>query len=331
MKSSKLVSIIIPVYNKEQYIQECIDSVTSQTYTNIEIVIIDDGSKDNSLKICQENAKKDNRIKVFSKQNGGISSARNYGISKATGIYIYFLDSDDWIEKDTIKDMVECSINNKAEIVQACPVLEYDNKSIKTNIIERQDKNIKKCQEKILTTNNVTNKEYGTIRWVCNKLFLKENIENIEFNTNIYLLEDGLFIFELLEKIDSIYFLNKNTYHYRIISTSSSNSFHKDLLEQLLNLINTFKKLINNDSLLNSYYNLELQCFMSYISKYIKNNKNSITKYKNEIKRITKIDSFDEMIHNSKYQGNSIKQNLVLFCLKNKIYTLLVIICLIKK
>ena len=98
----KLVSIIVPVYNVENYLTECIESTLKQTYHNVEIILIDDGSTDRSGKICDTYANKDNRIKVFHKKNGGLSDARNMGIGKVTGEYIYFLDSDDILDRKSV-------------------------------------------------------------------------------------------------------------------------------------------------------------------------------------------------------------------------------------
>ena len=103
MNMNLLVSVVIPVYNAEKYIHKCIDGILSQTYHNTEIILVDDGSADNSLSICKEYAQKDSRIRVFSKENGGVSSARNMGMDEATGCYLMFLDSDDWLENDTIE------------------------------------------------------------------------------------------------------------------------------------------------------------------------------------------------------------------------------------
>ena len=102
----RLVSIIIPVYNVQNELKSCVDSVISQTYKNIEIIIIDDGSTDESAKICDNYEKKDNRIKVIHKLNGGLSDARNWGLECARGEYVYFLDSDDLIKVDTIELLV---------------------------------------------------------------------------------------------------------------------------------------------------------------------------------------------------------------------------------
>ena len=97
------ISVIIPVYNVEKYLDKCIMSVINQSYKNLEIIIVDDGSTDNSRVLCDKYAKIDNRIKVFHKKNGGLSDARNFGLKHATGEFIAFLDSDDWVDKDLYK------------------------------------------------------------------------------------------------------------------------------------------------------------------------------------------------------------------------------------
>ena len=97
-----LISIVVPLYNVENYLKECIDSILTQSYHNLEIILVDDGSTDNSGKICDNYAKKDSRIKVIHKENGGASDARNYGIKEAKGKYIQFTDSDDFYDKNSI-------------------------------------------------------------------------------------------------------------------------------------------------------------------------------------------------------------------------------------
>ena len=111
MGESKLVSVIIPVYNVERYLKKCIDSILNQTYKNLEIILVDDGSTDCSSKICDEYAKNDTRILVIHKANGGQSEARNIGISESKGEYIFFVDSDDYIEYNAIETMLEIAEN----------------------------------------------------------------------------------------------------------------------------------------------------------------------------------------------------------------------------
>ncbi len=111
-----LISVIVPVYNVEDYLEECINSILSQTYTNLEILIVDDGSMDNSLAIIQEFSQRDSRITIFTKENGGLSSARNRAIDEAKGEYLTFIDSDDYIEENYIEYLMKSLIDNEADI-----------------------------------------------------------------------------------------------------------------------------------------------------------------------------------------------------------------------
>ena len=112
-----LISIVIPVYNVEKYLDKCVNSLISQTYKNIEIILVDDGSKDSSLSICQEWTKKDKRIQVFHQDNSGMSVARNLGVSKSTGSLIFFVDSDDCISEKTLEIMYGSYVENHADSV----------------------------------------------------------------------------------------------------------------------------------------------------------------------------------------------------------------------
>ena len=114
--SKELISVIVPVYKVEQYLDKCISSIVNQTYDNLEIILVDDGSPDNCPKICDNWAEKDQRIKVVHKQNGGLSSARNEGIVVATGKYISFIDSDDYIDSQTYEKMIFSITSTEADM-----------------------------------------------------------------------------------------------------------------------------------------------------------------------------------------------------------------------
>lgn len=114
--NNPLISVIVPVYNTDQYLRKCIESICNQTYTNLEIILIDDGSQDNSPAICDEFAQKDNRIKVIHKENGGVAAARNAGLDNATGDYIGFVDSDDFIEKSMYEKLLDASVKYGADL-----------------------------------------------------------------------------------------------------------------------------------------------------------------------------------------------------------------------
>ena len=116
-KETTKISIIVPVYNVEKYLDKCLQTIVGQTYSDLEIILVNDGSTDNSGTKCDDWAKRDNRIKVFHKNNGGLMSAWKYGFEKATGYYIGFVDSDDWIDFNMFEVLLMASIDNEAELV----------------------------------------------------------------------------------------------------------------------------------------------------------------------------------------------------------------------
>lgn len=166
MKEDIKVSIIIPVYGVEKYISQCLESVINQSYENIEIIVVNDGTKDNSMKIVEEYLL-DERIKIINKENGGLASARNRGIEEATGEYIYFLDSDDWIEVNTIEVLVEES--NNLDIIYS-NFWYFDEKNQKK----------RKNKEKIKSNMSMTGEYllgYSTEIMVWNKIYKKSFLE----------------------------------------------------------------------------------------------------------------------------------------------------------
>ena len=129
------VSVIVPVYNVEKYLRRCIDSIVRQSYSNLEILLVDDGSQDASLSICKEYETKDSRIRVFHKENEGLGLARNYGIERATGEYITFVDSDDYLTLDAIEFMLKKAIVTDADVVIASHY--YKNEEQEVRLAER--------------------------------------------------------------------------------------------------------------------------------------------------------------------------------------------------
>lgn len=201
MTKNKTVSIIIPIYNAEITIEKCINSIISQSYSSIEIILVNDGSTDKSLEICNEYASNDNRIIVLNKENGGVSSARNAGVKCARGKYCCFVDSDDWIESDHIMNMV-----NEIEMTD-CVIVGYYRETEQRNIIcklQPQIYHLKNMQDESICPLFVA----GFIHPCWNKLFKTDIIKsnNITFNTNIHLSEDSLFLFGISNELQN----NKN-------------------------------------------------------------------------------------------------------------------------
>lgn len=125
-----MFSVIVPVYNVEKYLQQCADSVLNQTYTDFELILVDDGSTDQSGKVCDQYALLDKRVKAIHKENGGLSSARNVGISSSAGEYLVFVDSDDWIETDSLKEFAKIICQSAPEVIETILMEEYENEQV---------------------------------------------------------------------------------------------------------------------------------------------------------------------------------------------------------
>lgn len=227
-----LVSIIVPVYNSEKYLDDCINSIIKQTYQNIEIILVNDGSKDSSLAKCLKHASYDSRIEVIDKGNGGASSARNKGLEIARGEYIVFIDSDDIISPIMVQTLYSLALVNNAEI--AICEIERFNRSIK----KQGEENINISRK----TLRYTGKEYlkelilgKTDCSPCNKIYLKDIIRKTRFIEG-RINEDKLFLFELYQKCNIIVKTNKVLYYYRFNNESVTSLFSIKSFDVLTNL-----------------------------------------------------------------------------------------------
>ncbi len=233
-----LISVIIPVYNVEKYLDRCLISVINQSYKNLEIIIVNDGSTDGSYLICLEYAKKDNRIKLFNKSNGGLSSARNYGIENSSGEYLAFIDSDDYVDCNMFYDMLFIINKHSAQIASCARLKVFGNGNIETqyNSLETKVFNRRCIIESFLL-----NKFFDAS--VCNKLFRKEIFSELRFP--LFKTCEDLFIFPyIVNQIDSLVHTGKCYYHYDFRINSISNiEFNRsrlDLFEGILIIKNHF-------------------------------------------------------------------------------------------
>ena len=229
-----LISIIIPVYKVEKYLEKCIESVLKQTYTNLQIILVDDGSPDNCGKICDEYAKKDSRIEVIHKANGGLSDARNVGISNANGEYIQFIDADDYTANNMLEDLVNIArMYNPDVIVNGIEKINEKNESVgKISPIFDGMTDIDKFMENFAEVQ----KQTGIYGYVHNKFIRKSIIENnnLLFDKDIWLAEDLDFCLDLYKNISNIYFCKDIYYYYLQEAENSSTTSNKkhDYLQQ---------------------------------------------------------------------------------------------------
>ena len=241
------ISIIIPVYNAEKFLNKCLDSLIEQTYKNIEIICVNDGSQDNSLKILKEYQEKDSRIIIIDKENEGVSEARNVGIRKSSGNYITFVDSDDWIELNTIELLYNTLLKEEVDVVRG---------NYFTNSSYEKVESIGKLNElenrKILTNDKdfvelVVNKLlngrlpcYTVLLLIKKEKLLRTNL----FNKGIVYMEDTIFYNKLMNEIESIYFLETPTYHY-LINPESCTKSTEFYIRNMYNLLEVHKLIVN--------------------------------------------------------------------------------------
>ncbi|MBQ8322980.1 MAG: glycosyltransferase family 2 protein [Clostridia bacterium] len=208
-KAAPLVSLIIPIYNVEKYLSRCLDSVIGQTYKNIEILLINDGSTDTSAEIAEDYMHLDDRITVYHKENGGLSSARNYGLAYAKGAYICFVDSDDWIALDTIEYSVNLILNYNADIVQFGVYKTNGKKNIK----ERKEKRIilrgKEIIHFLMVKSTIDDSYYAA--WRC--LYTKEVLKDLLFPIG-KINEDIVWKYKVFSNADLIVDTSKVKYFY---------------------------------------------------------------------------------------------------------------------
>ena len=205
-----MVSVIIPVYNVENYVEKTLKSVINQTYKDLEIIVIDDGSTDRSPEIVDRIAQTDERIRVFHTKNGGVSAARNKGLDIAKGRYVAFLDSDDYIEPDMYEKMVDAAEKNNCDAVQ-CSYYTGD----VDNSVEREVPGLYRGQQAVKLVLRVTGAS------VCNKLFSSTVLSDVRFKENLSIGEDRIFNIDAFSKCSCVTVIDDILYHYVQRDTSA--------------------------------------------------------------------------------------------------------------
>lgn len=290
------ISIIIPVYNTSQYLSQCIDSILKQTYPNIEIILINDESTDESLEICQKYAEMNQQISLINKINTGVSDTRNIGIKNSTGKYIWFIDSDDWIEENSV-EIIMNNINDKDILIFGMNK-EYKNKTIKVKP-KKEEINSVECEKKIIEDNEIGG-------YVGNKVFNKKIINeyNLKFNKKITMCEDLEFCMNFVERAKKIKVIDNSLYNYRMRKSSMSNKENNQ--KKIEDMLFVYKRAY--DFLLKN--NLDLSTIRYKICNmyYSTNDKN----VKKKIKKMFNYRYFEEFIKTLCSIKISTKQKIIL-------------------
>lgn len=305
------ISVIVPVYNVEKYIKKCLDSLVNQTLNGVEIIVVNDGSPDNSQMIIDEYTKKYKNVKSYIKENGGLSDARNYGIKKATGEYISFVDSDDYIRNDMLEIMYNYAIKEDLDVVVCDSINVYDNGS---EILIKSNNNY--------SDNDVRNYIISP-PMACTRLFKKTIFDKIQFKKNIY-YEDLEMTPKVVNITDKIGFVSEGLYYYvqRDGSIMKQNVFNKKLL-------NIFDVLKSNKDLLEDKFPEEIEYM--YITHLLRTASLRFLNYDNGKEYIYKIHNimkeyFPKWKNNVYYKKSSFKLKLICILAYNKNILLLKLI-----
>jgi len=225
----ELISIIVPIYKVENYLERCLNSILKQTYINLEIILIDDGSTDSSGSICDNYSKKDKRIVTIHNENQGVSASRNNGLNIANGKYITFIDSDDFVSENYIEELYKMITLNNADMAIIGNDEQYNDGIIKMNKKLKVTINAEKTIKKILEEKYISSVCWG-------KMYKKTLLDDIKFDTNINIGEDFKFIIEVLDKANKISIDTKqNLYHYKMTENSVTKQKNRknDWLEEI--------------------------------------------------------------------------------------------------
>ncbi|MBO5133919.1 MAG: glycosyltransferase [Bacteroidaceae bacterium] len=214
MCHNPLVSILVPVYNVEAYLPQCFDSLLGQTYSHLQIVLIDDGSSDGSWRVMQEYAARDERIEIYHQENQGVGATRNHLLEKIKGDYVLFVDSDDWVELDMVEFLLGKASKDNADVVTC------------GNVINEAPVAAQYSQ-KVLSRNEAIERFLYHIEFrgsLCNKLVRTSLLHNCRFHCGISLGEDALFCWHFLQHANKVLFTDRQLYHYRMNESSICHS-----------------------------------------------------------------------------------------------------------
>lgn len=257
---STKISIIVPVYNVEKYIGQCLESLLNQTYQNIEVICVNDESPDDSISVINDYAKKDSRIVVVDQKNGGVSSARNAGLNKMTGQYYMFVDSDDWLDAICCETMYQTALKYDADVVMCSYVKEFGSNAVTNHIFEKNF---------VLHGTDVQNKirrrlfgpigkelcrpqDCDILVTPCMQLFKSEKFASVRFEDirNTGTFEDGLYQIELYKECNGFAYIDNPFYHYRKTNEASiCTAYKKDLYQKWEYLYGQIDERIKEESL----------------------------------------------------------------------------------
>jgi glycosyltransferase EpsJ len=323
------ISVIVPIYNVENYLEKCLNSILNQSFKNLELILVNDGSTDSSENICRKYKKKDDRVKLITKKNEGVSSARNVGLNEATGKYVAFIDPDDSISDMYFKRLFSIAEEKNLDAV----ICGYKTVPSNINVVPHFNLNkIMNGKDLILSSPNVHSDNDLCFSWrtLYNLELINEN--NIRFNERLFVGEDVIFNLEYLLASNRVYAISDSLYFYTINNPNSAmRKPYKEYLENNLLLQYDLRKRLSKE-----YGIYDNECYRRDMAKYYINNifRLILNNLKNRGRPITKGDFKRilnyEMIKNSikelgySYHCGNYREYIYFLALKYKIYSLLI-------
>ena len=286
-----LISIVIPIYNAEKYLEECLNSIKNQTYKNFEVIMVNDGSKDDSETICMNFLRSDSRFRYLKKENVGVSSARNVGLDNVEGDYITFIDADDWVDENYLDLLITTVEKNHSDIVVSS-YKQFNNIDVfylrAYSLQEKYLLNFEKMNRddfltifpKLMSANVCFNNAVA-------KLFRKELVNDLRFDTSIKYGEDLDFYFRLYLNVDSISYVDEPTYVYRMHGDSTTSNFNQEHAEQELSIFKQMHEKIQEIGLPSIHYFNKLKKLLELRMDFLEN-KVLLNEYFDFLKNIEK-------------------------------------------
>lgn len=334
--NNEKVTIIVPLYNGEKTVEKCLNSIINQTYKNLEIIVINDASTDNSLNIINWIASKDERINIITNlKNMGPSYGRNIAISKATGEYIMFCDADDWMEENAVEVAINSIKEKKVDILRFSFKRVFENRKEKIDTYTDEYINTIFTKDNLhIFTNDLLKNRIQAYTWAG--IYKTDIIKNVKFNENIVMMEDTLWYIKILNKVEKIAFINEVIYNYFVNDTSESRSFSKA------------KRNIKNIFIINSEYNINFeklnqkkQYQVVYSTGLMKVVIENIFKYalsdedikvkKKYFKEILKNNEYIELKNNTNFKEIRFDRRILIYFMNCKLISLMILYCKLKE
>lgn len=325
-----MISIIVPVYNVEKYLDQAVRSVLGQTYPDWELLLINDGSSDGSPAVCRKYEKMDRRIRVFDKENGGVSSARNMGLKEARGEWIAFLDGDDWLEENCLETALK-ETDERTDMVcwnywENAGASQRRNRPISPSYISVDDP--RQLIGTAMFPQYRLKKEgqyLAGIKGVWTKLIRKRVLDSgLKFDTAVKIGEDALFSAMCFEKAGKVVFIDQYLYHYRMDNQSATRKLRPDIREVYRNTLKAFHCFLEKypgENISSCYGGLTYACVARSLEKYYfhPENRISLRKKLGELHAFLEDEYIQSGISGIKDKSFfSLKQRMVIFCIRHK-------------